>query len=706
LDEIMADLSKKEKEAIVTEAKDRLERCQEWENRFRKLYMDDVRFSLGDSDNQWQWHNRIRENRELESKPCLTINKVRQHNLLIINDIRQNKSGVIVRPVGGGATFESAQAIGSIVRYIEYHSNARDVYSTAVATQIMGGVGYWRVMTEYADETSFDQEIYIRRIPDPLMVFIDPDARELDKSDANFAFIYEDLSKEEFEKKYPDLKGAVGSPIAGDDFWLSKDRYRVAEYFRVKVEDDEVVLLPNGMTLLKSQVPSEDLWKEATADSQARVRKTTRRKVEWFEVAAGEVVDVKEWLGKYIPIVQVVGEEYVVEGKLERSGHTRALKDPQRMYNYWSSAGVEYGALQTKIPYIGPAAAFEDFEQEWLNANKLNLPYLPYKHRDEELNEIPAPQRTQPPTSAPVALAGMEIAEQEIMRASGQFQAQLGEPGNERSGKAILKRQGQSDNATAHFLDNFATGIRFTGKILLDIIPKIYDTQRVLSVMAEDGTTYELMIDPEMQESFVAKRNHDQEVSERIINPSIGRYEVHADIGPSYATKREEAFDAFATILTQAPELAQTIGDILFRAADFPLADEAAERLRRMVPRQALGLGPSQSEQELTTRVEQLTNMLSATLDELAQTKAVSKRQGEKTQVDAYEAITGRLKVLAKGYVDEQQLLLAAADLVKDVLGIEVKAPQQQAELSPRGVQGELPLGGGGPRFGGNSAPT
>ena len=230
---------------IVQEAKDRLKRCLDWESYARKNFIEDYKFANADAENGYQWPDVIRRARQIDQRPALTVNKTRQHCLQIINDARENKAAIRISPVGDGATKESADVFEGVVRHIEYISNAQDAYDTATAFQVQGGVGYWRVVTDYPDDKTFDQEVYIRRIKDPLSVVLDCDCNESDKSDARYGFIFEDLPKDLAEKRYPAYKDKMGrSPLGTADAWNTKDTVRIAEYYRKVQKADKLISIP------------------------------------------------------------------------------------------------------------------------------------------------------------------------------------------------------------------------------------------------------------------------------------------------------------------------------------------------------------------------------------------------------------------------------------------------------------------------------
>ena len=685
------------------EALARFKKAEEWYQSCMNRQEGDLKFAFGDPDNQYQWDASVLRARK--NRPCLTVNMVRQHNLEIINSIRKSRPRIKVRATGGPASYESASAYQALVSYVERCSNADLSYHGAVTRQIHAGMGAWRVTTDYADEMTFDQIMKIEPIHDPSMVYFDPDARSPDRRDGRFTFLFEDMSHDKCEEKHARYKekGAFeqfrGAGIGGDA-WLGKDHVRVCEYWRKKVKHLRLFAkkMENGEEGFIREDQMEQELINYMVQNKARMRKVPVVTVERIVMIGRKIVSKDDWPGKFIPIVPLIGEEMVVDKKLDIRGHTRNLKDAQRMYNYWSSSSVEYGALQTKTPWIIAQEALEDFDEVWRTANIKNHAYLPYHSVDEHGNQVPPPQRVEPPVSSPVAMGGMDRAQMEMMRASGQFGTMFGEAGNERTGEAIGKRLEQGENSTYHFIDNLGTSIRYTGEIILDLFPKIFDTKRVLMVQAEDATYYQLTVDPKAAEAFQKRMNHKQEVVNRIFNPNVGKYEVEIDVRPGYATRREEAFNAYTLLLTQSPELAGILGDLLFLAADFENAEEAAARMRRMIPQQALGEGPSPQEQQLLQENQNMRQLLERSISELMKAQMSERAAKTDRQVDMYKALTERLEVvlsdIQKRQITEQEAQRLVVDTISDVMKMDIEKEKIQA-------QSELPLQGGGARSNG-----
>jgi hypothetical protein len=684
-------LSSADQDDILAEARRRFERCQTWETTARANALADIKFANGDSINRFQWDQDVLAQRA--GRPCLTHNRTRQHNLQIVNDARQNKAQIKVTPVGGHATYEAAQIFSAIIRRIEYQSKAVDAYSTGIYHQVESGIGYVRVICDYTDEEGFDQEPFIRRIADPNTVYIDPDAKDYDKADMRFAFIFNDIPRERYdnERGDGDMPPPAGSTALDNDMgWNNRDHVREAEYWRRNERGDTLHKLATGATIRQSSLKPGEL--EAFRPHIIASREVSEPEVEWFRICGDRIEDHGVWPGRFIPIVPFIGEETVIDGIMDRKGHTRALKDAQRMYNYWNSAAVEQVALQTKIPYITPARAIEGFEQTWDSANTSNKSYLPYNDIDEANQPIQRPERAQAPQMAQAYIQGMMTAKEDMMMVSGQYQANFGEQSNERSGVAISQRQREGDNATYHFIDNQAKAIRQIGRILLDIIPKVYDVARVIKVIAEDGADSEVFLHPRApqahqhialtqagpqpltpQQAQAMQSDPDQPDPRIIFNPTVGRYDVESDVGPAFATRRQEAFNALSDIIKASPDLVHVAGDLLFKSADFPLADELAERLKRGVPPQFLGGPPAaalQAQQQQQQQQAQFHQLMQAAQQKIISLEAQLKDKDDSNRIADYNAETGRLTALGK--VDPMLVQMIARQLWENMRNTDI----------------------------------
>lgn len=632
-------------DAILTEARDRFDYCVDWESSFQKLYVDDVKFSNGDSDNGWQWPDNLRQSRAILQRPALTINKTQNHVALIVNDAKQNKAGIDVRPAGEESSYDAAQMYEGLIRNIEYSSGASAIYYDGLESAVEGGIGYWRVGTQFADEKSFDQVCVIEPVEDQMSVYLDPDIKLKSGLDAMYGFIFSGMPQSEYKRQYPGKPVPSGSALNENNMrdWFRDETVRIAEYWRVVLERDELIYVKqqgaDPTYGYKSEMPPELLNRikeledePVSLENEVKRRPVDRRRLEWYKIAGNAILDRKVGKdaprGRYVPIVRIIGKQRIIEGKLERKGIVRGLKDPQRMYNYNSSGQVEYGALQTRSPWIGSVKAFMGHETQWNRANIDNKAFLTFNDWDEDgQRQIAAPIRPEAPGSSPAFLQGMEIAARELEMASGQGPSQFGKPQREISGKAIAESQVQGETITYNYNDNLALAIETTGVILLDMIPLYYDTKRVIQILDKDGTEMQVQLDPSLKTPYKKEQKPDAggnltpDQVQVYFNPMVGKYKVQARPGPAYSTQRTEAWNAFVQITTGNPEFIQEFGDLMFKSADFPLADKIAERYKRKLMNSAPWLlddtAPNQIQQQLTKQVEQATQIIKTLMEQL-----------------------------------------------------------------------------------------
>jgi hypothetical protein len=605
---------------ILEEAKSRFELCSQAENENRLLALDDLHFHAGD-----QWPEDIKQARALDHRPCLVINKTPQFVQQVTNDQRQNRPAIIVHPVDDKADPETAKIYQGMIRHIEYNSNAEVAYDTAFDSAVKAGWGYWRIITQYASPTSFEQEIILKRIRNPLSVFFDPYSTEPDGSDANFAFVTDDLSEDEYKVRYPDSKLASKEmwKSVGNDSpeWMPNGAARIAEYFYKENVDEVVVQLSNGQTMLKREMADGMIDDQGQPVSILKERVTKVPKICWVKMNGIEILEKTEWLGIYIPIVPVLGTELDINGKRILKGVIRDAKDPARMYNYWASAETEAIALAPRTPFIMAEGQAEGYEDMWENANQRNFAYLPYKPVSLNGTPVPPPQRnTFEPAVQAITNARM-LASDDLKATTGIYDAALGAKSNETSGVAIQRRNVQAQTSNFHFIDNLTRSLRHTGRILIDLIPKIYDTARTARIIGEDG------------EQKVVRINDPNQGIEGQKQPYMldnGKYDVTVDVGPSFQTKRQEAVASMIEFTKSMPQVAPNIADIMARNMDWPGASELAERFKKMLPPQLQGDNDKTKAQQVPPQVQQQMQQMGQMVDQL--TSRIHALQSEKEQ--------------------------------------------------------------------------
>ncbi|CAB4172078.1 Phage P22-like portal protein [uncultured Caudovirales phage] len=672
----------------------------------REDELDDLRFAAGSPDNQWQWPADVLATRgsvqgqTINARPCLTINKLPQHIKQVTNDQRQNRPAGKVIPADDKADIEVAEIFDGIVRHIEYISDADVAYDTACENQVMYGEGYIRVLTEYCDENSFDQDIRIGRIRNSFSVYMDPTIQDPCGSDAQWCFITHEMLTEEFERQFPNANpiSTLQSQGVGDQSmsqWVSDNTVRIAEYFYIEHKADTLNMYPGGATAFAGSPEAKQL--EAMGMPVAKTRKVDRQTVKWCKINGYEVLEERDWAGKYIPVVRVVGNEFEVDGRLFVSGLVRNAKDAQRMYNYWVSQEAEMLALAPKAPFIGYGGQFEGYESQWKTANVNNWPYLEVNPdaTDGQGGALPLPQRAQPPMASSGLLQAKAGASDDIKATTGQYDSSLGATSNERSGKAIMARERQTDTGTYHYVDNLARAVRYVTRQIVDLIPKIYDTQRIARIIGEDGETDSAKINPQQQEPVKKIVDQSGIVIEKIYNPSVGKYDVCVTTGPSYMTKRQEALEAMGNLLQGNPDLWKVAGDLFVKNMDWPGAQEMAKRFAKTIDPKLLEDGEdpaiqaaNQQIQAMGQEMEQMHTML----------QNVSKSmEAQELKIKAYDAETKRISVTQAGMSPEQiqeiimgtvHGMITSGDLIGEMPGREMPPMQEQMpqEQMPQGM--------------------
>lgn len=580
-----------EDQQFVREALKRYERGYERERDNITEAYDDLEFRAGN-----QWPESVKSERDADYRPTLTINRIPQFVRQVTGDIRMMRPSIRVVPVDNRGDQKTAEVEAGMIRYIENRSDAQYAYTQGADSQVACGIGHWRVVTEYADNSTFNQEIRIGGIDDGVSVVWDPDAVLPNKEDAKFCFVPVDISRAKFEEDYPDKpvadfeREASVATIQNYNEWHGDDFVRVAEYWEKRPEKRKLALLPGGSI--------DDLTDEEDQEyitgllmQGARIEERDGECVYRSVITAAHILEKPvKWPGRYIPIVPVIGEEVKIGRKVIRHGIVRFAKDPQRMYNYFRSAQTEAVALQPKAPFIGTEKNFEDNQVEWESANRKNWPFLRYK--PDNANGGAAPVRSSPAVNTAGIDEGLLMSADEMKAVIGIYDASLGQKSNETSGKAINARQRESDVGTFVYVDNFARAIRHTGRILLDLIPHVYDTERVIRTVGDDGKIDLVEIN---KEQIVGTQPTGDPIKQIMHDVTLGAYDVVMETGPSYATKREEAKEGMTAFAQSAPNAAALILDYIAAAQDWPNSDKIAKRLRTMLPPQIQAMEAEES---------------------------------------------------------------------------------------------------------------
>lgn len=664
---------------LVTDIRDKMQAAWDADRDNRREAAIDLQFLAGD-----QWPEQVRIERERDKRPMLTINRLPQFVRQVTNDVRQADLAIKTSPVDDRSDPELSRVYNGLIRQIQYQSSATHVYAGAAEHQVACGIGWFRVATEYTDDTTFDQEIRIKLIPNPLSVFCDPGAVEMDRSDANWIIITTELTKDAFEATYPGKSAKEverSSDYTSTVHWFSTDTVRVAEYWRKVPVKRTLALTPEGEAIDVTDIDKS--MRGMMGIDQMRQRDVDMHEVEMFMVSGADVLSgPHKWPSKYIPIVPVIGAEVPLEKIRYRFGMVRFARDPQQLYNYYRTASAESIALAPKAPFLATPDMIGPFKSQWDSANTKNRPYLLYNPDPQAPGA--RPMREHPPETPAALMQEAERASEDMKATTGIYDAALGAQGNETSGKAILARQQEGDVSNFHYSDNLERALHYAGRILIDLIPKIYDSDRVVRIMGEQDD----------DEEFVPiNRVIYQMDGTPVIMNDLGaaRFDVRVSIGPSYSTKRQEMATSLLEFLKISPDAAPLIMDLVAKSMDFPGAEEIAKRLKNVVPPHVLA-DPDDPESQPPPPPDPMDDPAVRADVEL------KSAQARKAMADAMRAEmeTAQMQQMAiQPQVIEPEVIDPRDDAIKDAQARKAQADAQMAELGVQNYQPPVPPQGG-----------
>ena len=703
---------------FMNKVRKRFKLAADAESAIRADAQRDQNFVFGD-----QWDPLAKQIRDDDKRPCLTINRIPQFLHQVTNTQRQMRPSIVVNPEGGPQSLDNeklrmyADIWQGLIRHIEVRSDAESAYDTAFESQVGISFGWWRIVTEYTSADSFDQDIRIKRILDPFSVYIDPSAKEPDRSDMQWAFVTSKMSKDEFRRQFPGAKEVNANfysdfDTGPDGQWVTDDEVQIAEYYEMEFKKRKLQLLEvpvegldallslfgrdkvaksNGEGYLELTVFEDEYEKGQLPEGTIVLHERTSDfpQITWYKVSGYDILDETPWPGKWIPLVPCYGTEVVIKGKKQIVSLTRAIRDSQVLFNFFRSQQAEVIALTPKAPFIGPTGTFKTHRAMWQQANNVNYPYLEY---DPVI--LPNGQVAHPPqrnTAEPPIMAINEAtreANEDLYAGTGIYPPALGKPSNETSGIAIRQRQQESDTSNFHFIDNFRRGIRHTGQILMDLIPHIYDRrERIIQIIKPDNAVEMVMINGPTEYKG-------QPV---FFDPSVGKYDVDIQVGPNFPTKMEMVFQMLTEMATANPQLLQIAGDLIMRSAPLPgtLANDIADRIKATLPPeiQAIANGDKPEDPVMAGQLMQASQMINMLVQEVQRledtikTKRMELESKERIAniQESVKLITAELKANVESgkHLTQQEYdsIRHRLELLHNSMSLEAEERMAQAEL-------------------------
>jgi len=566
--------------------------------KLRQNMRADQRMEYGD-----QWRAEDRQFREDEQRPVLTINRLPQFIRQVSNQNRMNRSSIVVNARGKGASTKLANAFQAVIRGIEVESDADVAYDTASQHQLVSGLGFVRLRAEWGeDEEGFDQVCRLRRVRNPLSVYWDPSTQEADFSDCWWMHVVGVVTKDYYNERwgaispYESILEFTGVGSERMDDWAPMGKVFLAEYFWIEIEERELLGLSNGKSLWAEE------WDDYIAaftfghpgepePTVVKSRSVKKRIVKWclhnsVDILEGneDRTDGREVPGDRIPLFPVIGDERDLDGEVDYRGMVRDARDPQQMYNFWSSSIAEAVALAPKAPWIAAKGQIERYMDDWREANRVPKAVLYYDPIANGDQLVPAPQRSAVDPAIGAMVAGLSESNQDLMSVMGLFEPSLGQRGgHSESGKARELLQQQGSMANSNFLDNLQRTKRAIGRTLLKWIPVVYDTPRLLHLVQPDGKQQPAVI-------YTGDENKPAEgefpdVSD-MYDMGVGHFDCTVSTGPSYQNEKQATQAWLLDLFKVLPGLAGIGADLVLEQSDNEAAQQLAKRAKMSLPPQ------------------------------------------------------------------------------------------------------------------------
>lgn len=676
------------KQDTLQQAKERYQDAQDAVSEQNQRFREDLKFSNPACPEQWdEYAQKARKGR-----PMLTLDRTNQFISQIVNDARQNKPSIQTLPADSKADLAVAQQLNGLIRHIEYTSRAGIAYDMAIEHSARVGLGWLRVLPRVVRPETNEQEIIIQRVHDPMSICLDPDALEPDGSDAMYGFAETVMTDKAFERTYPKAKKIAWE---SDNEWFAQDSIRIAEYFKV-VETEENRISIDGPDGGRMTVSEDEYWALAQQIGfKPEVREqfiAKKRSVKWCKMTGAEILEETEFPAEWVPLIPVLGYELWVEGKRYLCGMVRRLMDGQRLHNYEMSALTETLMSQPKAPFLMPARAVDGYEDDWQALNSGNPAYLTYNDVDET-GQVPIqpPIRLAGPVFPTAFANGAQLAVTEMEASVGMYKSNLGQQSNAVSGRAKLADQREGDTANFHYIDNLRRSMEHMGRIIVQMIPRVYDTRRQAKIMGEDGEQTQVEIVPDME--MPVQKQGGKVVA---INPSVGAYDVRVKIGPSYTSMRTEASQRLVEISQGNPALGAALAPLLVKLNDMPEADKIAKVAIALLPPNVQQVYaeeenddiPAAAKAKMQAQEQQIQQMTQA-MDQASQ--AIQQLQGEVDQKNT--AVQEQAKAAMAEIKAAQASLQAEADGIandKAMLAKDVRIAKLELELAQRDAMTQL----------------
>lgn len=528
----------------------------------------------------------------------LSMNKLAPLINHLLGEQRQNTPNLQVVP-SEGASVETAAVREALVKEISLNSQAKVVYQTAFQQAAIGGFGAFRITTDYENERSFNQVIIIKAIKDPTYCYWDVSAESPCKTDGMFAGVRTRISRKMFASKYgEDLEKQIPSDANYDEGsatgWIfsNDNEITIIEDCERVYETEMIYQLSNGRIvnakqykkLGKVNYEGEDyLLDGEEAITVSNKREAYKFKIKYTQMAGDFILndddDSEDFPSEQLPLIFVDQNSYYDKsGKQICRPFIKDARDAQRYINY----------IATQSAYMMRVSRYDQF---LVSKQNVRSPDTQEIWRDPATaqgglvyDESPngnKPEQLRPPELSQSMLTQYQRALSDIESSTGIYGTQMGDQGNENSGKAIDARTKRGNYNTYVPFDSLNRSIVVNGQIVDEMIPHIYDSEREVNINMPDTGQTKVMLNQQMDSYGSQIKN----------NMTEGRYVVRLLPGASFEGQKQENLESIQTVLQADPSLFRMVADLY--VDNLPMANniEMRNRLRTVVPPEIIEAG-------------------------------------------------------------------------------------------------------------------
>ncbi len=532
-----------------------------------------------------------------------------------------------------------------------------------------GGFSVIRVFREWASSMSFEQNIHIERAFSPTLCFFDPLARKSHKGDGRFAGSQYAMSAQEFTDVYGSkniggMKFIRSQSAVGDLNWSyksqSEDIVIVADYAEKRWKEEKIVKLSNGqsMTDKKYQKFLEE-WNaketlELPPQPTGRTRKADISTIHNFVICETGILDHEETDLEYFETVFVDGNSKMIFENDQESQFTKPLclhsQGVQKLMTFTGQSLANEIENRVQSKYMSPIAAINpDYDEAWKNPQKADM--LLYNHVDPQnpSTPLPPPQIINQPPIPMELLNTIRLCEEMSNMILGTFSPGSDLKRADESGIAVARLSMLSNQSIMPYVIGYINSVNHIGKMIIDLIPKTYQSPRSLPVMSAEGQREYIAINSPSGISM----DYDPTFLEVVIDARTS-FALQKEISLNAVTRLMSASEGFAAFINQQGLM--TLIDNL----DIRGLEQLKVAAQQYVEQQQQQQQQAQEQQQAQQQQQEQMQALSA---QMAQNKAQFEIQNDQLRLMAAKLeLVGKEKEISAPTANEVKVMQIKSD--------------------------------------------